>query len=106
MRLTLLLLGLAQPIVSLSKCDSIHLLTYRHSDRLLAFDNNEPIRSSRDDQPYQLSVQVARNTVDIEQQQEEVERVRKEMRACIRMIVVVGIFAALAFLLYGHATKM
>lgn len=93
-------------MVSLSKGDRMHSLTHRQSDRLLAFDNNEPIRSNRDDEPYQLSVQVARNTHDIEQQQEEVERVRKEMRACTSMIVVVGIFAALAFLLYGHATKM
>ncbi|KAL2044373.1 hypothetical protein N7G274_003078 [Stereocaulon virgatum] len=73
---------------------------------ILAFDNNEPIRSYRDDEPYQLSVQVARNTHDIEQQQEEVERVKKDMRACTKTIAVVGIFATLAFLLYGHATKV
>ena len=81
----------------------IGALTNSPLDVILAFENNDPLPSSRDDQPYQLSVQAAPHT-DIEQQQ-EVERTRDEIRAHTKIIVIVVIFVALGLVLYGQILK-
>ncbi|KAL2051716.1 hypothetical protein ABVK25_008130 [Lepraria finkii] len=70
----------------------------RMSDILVAFENNELPQPSSFDSPF--SVHVVPNTLDVEQQH-KAEKIKNDMKACTRTLVVVVLILASGLVLYG-----